>query len=144
MLQVEPSPCLVVPESATAHDQSLHARTGRKARVVRDARGMLTYSLRAKPDSAELDSLNIREKTAFMEVGDGILVGEEVRLWSGHGKPRETKARLDSPTATSQQTFSPGSTKQIIVHPHLHRAPSWWPSCRMPPPPASPCTPPRP
>uniref|UniRef100_A0A1D2AC25 UBA domain-containing protein n=2 Tax=Auxenochlorella protothecoides TaxID=3075 RepID=A0A1D2AC25_AUXPR len=41
--------------------------TGRKARVVRDARGTLTYSLRAKPDSAELDSLNIREKAAFME-----------------------------------------------------------------------------
>jgi hypothetical protein len=40
--------------------------TGRKGRVVRSARGRGEYELRGRPDSAELDSLNIREKDAFM------------------------------------------------------------------------------
>lgn len=42
--------------------------TGRKGRVVRDVakRGRPVYELRAKPDSSEMDSLNIREKEAFM------------------------------------------------------------------------------
>ena len=35
--------------------------TGRKGRVVRDARGQGVFQLRAKPDSAEMDSLNVRE-----------------------------------------------------------------------------------
>ena len=42
--------------------------TGRKARVVRDARGRGVYALRARPDSSEMDSLNIKEKQQFMEV----------------------------------------------------------------------------
>lgn len=42
--------------------------TGRKARVVRNAGGRGAYQLRARPDSSEMDSLNIREKQAFMEV----------------------------------------------------------------------------
>ncbi|GAB4817714.1 hypothetical protein N2152v2_004760 [Parachlorella kessleri] len=41
--------------------------TGRKARVARDARGRPAYELRAKPDSSDMDSLNIKEKQAFME-----------------------------------------------------------------------------
>lgn len=41
--------------------------TGRKARVVRDERGRGVYQLRAKPDSNEMDSLNIKEKQAFMD-----------------------------------------------------------------------------
>ncbi|KAL4431062.1 hypothetical protein ABPG75_006318 [Micractinium tetrahymenae] len=41
--------------------------TGRKARVVRDDRGRGVYQLRAKPDSNEMDSLNIKEKQAFMD-----------------------------------------------------------------------------
>ena len=46
--------------------------TGRKARVVRDARQgqRLVYTLRAKPDSSEMDSLNIKEKG-----GCGVYVG---------------------------------------------------------------------
>jgi hypothetical protein len=42
--------------------------TGRKARVVRNGRGRLAYTLRAKPDSSEMDSLNIKEKQQFMDV----------------------------------------------------------------------------
>lgn len=42
--------------------------TGRKARVVRNGRGRLAYALRAKPDSSEMDSLNIKEKQQFMDV----------------------------------------------------------------------------
>ena len=38
--------------------------TGRKGRVVRDGRGHGVYELRAKPDSAEMDSLNVREAGA--------------------------------------------------------------------------------
>ena len=38
---------------------------------MRSARGTLAYKLRARPDSAEMDSLNIREKQAFMEVRGG-------------------------------------------------------------------------
>jgi hypothetical protein len=41
--------------------------TGRKGRVVRDARGAPVYELRARPDSSEMDSLNIREKDLFMK-----------------------------------------------------------------------------
>ncbi|KAI3433451.1 hypothetical protein D9Q98_003264 [Chlorella vulgaris] len=41
--------------------------TGRKARVVRNGRGRLAYTLRAKPDSSEMDSLNIKEKQQFMD-----------------------------------------------------------------------------
>ena len=38
--------------------------------MVRGARsGRPQYELRAKPDSSEMDSLNIREKAAFNEVG---------------------------------------------------------------------------
>ena len=40
--------------------------TGRKARVVRDHRHRPVYELRAKPDSSEMDSLNIKEKEAFL------------------------------------------------------------------------------
>ena len=40
--------------------------TGRKARIVRDARGIPTYECRAKPDSDEMESLNIKEKDLFM------------------------------------------------------------------------------
>jgi hypothetical protein len=35
--------------------------TGRKGRVVRDSRGHGMYELRAKPDSSEMDSLNVKE-----------------------------------------------------------------------------------
>lgn len=42
--------------------------TGRKSRVVRDGRGRLVYELRAKPESNEMDSLNIKEQNAFMDV----------------------------------------------------------------------------
>lgn len=35
--------------------------TGRKGRVVRDNKGHGMYELRAKPDSSEMDSLNVRE-----------------------------------------------------------------------------------
>ena len=41
--------------------------TGRKGRIVRDATGRLTYEFRAKPESYEMESLNIKEKDAFME-----------------------------------------------------------------------------
>lgn len=46
---------------------SLHAvgavaeMTGRRGRVVGDARGRGVYQLRAKPDSTEMDSLNVSE-----------------------------------------------------------------------------------
>lgn len=40
--------------------------TGRKARIVRDARGRSVYEPRAKPDSSQMDSLNIKEKDDFM------------------------------------------------------------------------------
>lgn len=40
--------------------------TGRKARIVRDARNKVIYELRASPDSSEMESLNIKEKEAFM------------------------------------------------------------------------------
>ncbi|KAI7844526.1 hypothetical protein COHA_001884 [Chlorella ohadii] len=40
--------------------------TGRKARVVRDARGRGVYTLRAKSEGSEMDSLNIRERQEFM------------------------------------------------------------------------------
>lgn len=35
--------------------------TGRKARVVRNAQGRGVYRMRAKPDSQEMDSLNVKE-----------------------------------------------------------------------------------
>ena len=35
--------------------------TGRKGRVVRDSKGHGVYELRAKPDSSEMDSLNVKE-----------------------------------------------------------------------------------
>ncbi len=35
--------------------------TGRRGRVVADARGRGIYELRAKPDSTEMDSLNVSE-----------------------------------------------------------------------------------
>ena len=35
--------------------------TGRRGRVVADARGRGVYELRAKPDSTEMDSLNVSE-----------------------------------------------------------------------------------
>ena len=38
--------------------------TGRKARVVRDEKGRTVYELRAKPESSEMDSLNIKEKVS--------------------------------------------------------------------------------
>ncbi|KAK9814268.1 hypothetical protein WJX72_003136 [[Myrmecia] bisecta] len=40
--------------------------TGRKGRIVRDSRGHGVYQLRAKPDSTEMDSLNVMETGAFM------------------------------------------------------------------------------
>lgn len=40
--------------------------TGRKGRIVRDARGHFLHELRAKGEGVELDSLNVREKDAFM------------------------------------------------------------------------------
>ncbi|KAK9833324.1 hypothetical protein WJX81_006479 [Elliptochloris bilobata] len=40
--------------------------TGRRARVVADERGRVKFRLRAKPDSADMDSLNVRETAAFM------------------------------------------------------------------------------
>ena len=36
----------------------------RRARVVADARGRVNFRLRAKPDSADMDSLNVRETGA--------------------------------------------------------------------------------
>jgi len=49
--------------------------TGRKSRIIRESRKHGTtsrsirfvYELRAKPDSSEMDSLNIRERQAFMD-----------------------------------------------------------------------------
>ena len=49
--------------------------TGRKSRIVRESRkhgtnsrsSRFVYELRAKPDSSEMDSLNIRERQAFMD-----------------------------------------------------------------------------
>lgn len=38
--------------------------TGRRGRVVRDSRGHGTFQLRAKPDSSEMDSLNVKEAGA--------------------------------------------------------------------------------
>ncbi len=35
--------------------------TGRKGRIVRDSKGHGVYQLRAKPDSSEMDSLNVKE-----------------------------------------------------------------------------------
>jgi hypothetical protein len=35
--------------------------TGRRGRVVRDLRGQGVFELRAKPDSSEMDSLNVKE-----------------------------------------------------------------------------------
>lgn len=35
--------------------------TGRKGHIVRNAQGRGVYSLRAKPDSQEMDSLNVNE-----------------------------------------------------------------------------------
>ncbi|GAX84898.1 hypothetical protein CEUSTIGMA_g12319.t1 [Chlamydomonas eustigma] len=40
--------------------------TGRKGRVIRGSRGKLTYELRARPETADMDSLNVRERDAFM------------------------------------------------------------------------------
>lgn len=39
--------------------------TGRRGRVVRDSRGHGTFQLRAKPDSSEMDSLNVKEAGAL-------------------------------------------------------------------------------
>ena len=47
--------------------QAVAEMTGRKGRVVRDGRGHGVYELRAKPDSAEMDSLNVREAGALAE-----------------------------------------------------------------------------
>jgi hypothetical protein len=41
--------------------------TGRKARIVRNNNNRPVYEARAKPDSSEMDSLNIKEKDAFMD-----------------------------------------------------------------------------
>ena len=35
--------------------------TGRKGRITRDLKGHGVYQLRAKPDSSEMDSLNVKE-----------------------------------------------------------------------------------
>lgn len=35
--------------------------TGRKGRIVRNSQGRGEYVLRAKPDSQEMDSLNVKE-----------------------------------------------------------------------------------
>lgn len=40
--------------------------TGRRGRVVRDSRGHGTFHLRAKPDSSEMDSLNVKEAGALL------------------------------------------------------------------------------
>ncbi len=40
--------------------------TGRRGRVVRDSRGHGTFHLRAKPDSSEMDSLNVKEAGAHL------------------------------------------------------------------------------
>ena len=47
--------------------------TGRKGRVVRDSRGHGMYELRAKPDSSEMDSLNVREAGVVLP-GLGLLL----------------------------------------------------------------------
>lgn len=39
--------------------------TGRRGRVERDSRGHGTFQLRAKPDSSEMDSLNVKEAGAI-------------------------------------------------------------------------------
>ncbi|EIE19331.1 hypothetical protein COCSUDRAFT_19644, partial [Coccomyxa subellipsoidea C-169] len=46
--------------------------TGRRGRVERDSRGHGTFQLRAKPDSSEMDSLNVKEAAAFMK-GDKVV-----------------------------------------------------------------------
>lgn len=46
--------------------------TGRKGRVVKDARGRMVYELRAKPDSNEMDSLN---GGGWAGVEDGLVPG---------------------------------------------------------------------
>ncbi len=45
---------------------------GRRARVVADARGRVKFRLRAKPDSADMDSLNVRETGAPLLVLAGL------------------------------------------------------------------------
>jgi hypothetical protein len=47
---------------------------GRKGRVVRSGKGGV-FALRAKPDSREMDSLNIKEKQAFQDVRLGVWQG---------------------------------------------------------------------
>ncbi len=58
---------------------------GRKARVVRDARGRRVYELRAKPDSADMDSLNITEKQAFMDGRKLVAIVSDAASTGGWG-----------------------------------------------------------
>lgn len=44
---------------------------GRRARVVADTRGRVKFRLRAKPDSADMDSLNVRETGASCACVEG-------------------------------------------------------------------------
>lgn len=45
--------------------------TGRRGRVVADAKGRGVYELRAKPDSTEMDSLNVSETGIRVFCGAG-------------------------------------------------------------------------
>lgn len=50
--------------------------TGRRGRVVRDSRGQGMFELRAKPDSSEMDSLNVKEAgvSSHLEAATPVLM----------------------------------------------------------------------
>ena len=48
-------------QNFTCYAGAVAEMTGRRGRVVADAKGRGVYELRAKPDSTEMDSLNVSE-----------------------------------------------------------------------------------
>lgn len=71
---------------------------GRKARIARKASGALVYELRARPGSAELDSLVVQEKNAFMNVRRFCFRG--CGAWAGVARRKEPGRRVSACTAT--------------------------------------------
>ena len=95
--------------------------TGRKARVVRDARGRGVYALRAKPDSSEMDSLNIKEKQQFMDVSAGVQEG-----------PRRCTSKC---LLAALGRLLPLQNTRMCLLPHAELPPLPCPALPVPPPP---------
>lgn len=69
--------------------------TGRRGRVVADGRGRGVYQLRAKPDSTEMDSLNVSETGVCAFCGVCTTLYESVVAESIHKRIMPVHESLD-------------------------------------------------